>query len=215
MYFSWVTFKPLKILVACEYSGRVREAFAAKGHIAWSCDLLPTEIPGNHHQGDVFDILDRGWDVLIAHPPCTYLANSGVQHLHKVAQRWHQMLEGRDFFLRLLHTDIPKIAVENPVPHSYADLPPYSQIIQPYHFGEEAEKKTCLWLKGLPKLQPTKIVERGERYIMANGKSNGSKWYQLPPGKDRWKHRSTTFQSIANAMANQWPGEILQRGLFE
>jgi hypothetical protein len=114
------------------------------------------------------------------------------------------MEEGREFLLTLLNAPIPKIAVENPLPHSYARLPAYTQIIQPYYFGEEASKRTCLWLKNLPELQKTNVVSPGERYFDKNGKSNGSKWYQLPPSKDRWKHRSTTFQSIANAMAEQW-----------
>ncbi len=194
----------MKVLVACEYSGRVRDAFIKKGHEAMSCDLLPTDQLGPHYQGDVFDIIGQGWDLMIAHPPCTYLANSGVQHLHKDPTRRQKMLDGAEFFLKLLNADIPKIAVENPVPHGYAKLPPYTQIIQPYWFGEEVQKKTCLWLKNLPPLVPTNIVGKGEQYIGKNGKPNGSKWYQLPPSVDRWKYRSTTFQGIADAMAKQW-----------
>jgi len=203
----------MKVLIACEFSGTVREAFKKKGHDAWSCDLLPTDIPGQHIQGDVLDYLDNEWDMMIAHPPCTYLANSGVQHLWKNRKkengknyrRWWLMNKGKGFFLKLLYNPfIPKIAVENPVPHGYAELPKYNQIVQPYYFGEEAMKKTCLWLKNLEPLKPTKIVGKGEQYYTKEGKPNGSKWYQLPPTKDRWKHRSKTFQSIANAMAEQW-----------
>jgi hypothetical protein len=203
----------MKILVACEYSGRVREAFRKLGHDAWSCDLLPSDDNSPYHiQGDVLEILNDGWDMMIAHPPCTYLANSGVQHMWngrkkengKNVERWKNMEDGRRFLLSLLNAPIPKIAVENPLPHSYAELPPYTQIIHPYYFGEEASKRTCLWLKNLPNLEKTNVVSPGERYYDKNGKSNGSKWYQLPPGKDRWKHRSTTFQSIANTMAEQW-----------
>lgn len=203
----------MRILVACEYSGRVREAFRKLGHDAWSCDLLPADDGSPYHyQCDVFEIIDKGWDMMVAHPPCTYLANSGVQHMWngrkkengKNLERWQNMKEGREFLLALLNANIPRIAVENPLPHSYAELPKYTQIVQPYFFGEEASKRTCLWLKNLPPLKATNMVDKGERYFDKNGKSNGSKWYQLPPGKDRWKHRSTTFQGIANAMAEQW-----------
>lgn len=203
----------MRVLIACEYSGRVREAFRKLGHDAWSCDLLPSDDNSPYHiQGDVLELLDKGWDLMIAHPPCTYLANSGVQHMWngrkkengKNLERWKQMEEGREFLLKLLNADIPKIAVENPTPHRYAELPPYTQAVHPYYFGEEAQKRTCLWLKGLQPLVATNIVGKGEQYFDKNGKPNGSKWYQLPPGKDRWKHRSTTFQSIANAMAEQW-----------
>lgn len=202
----------MKVLIACEFSGTVRDAFAAKGHDAWSCDILPTDKPGNHIQDDVLKHLDKGWDMMIAHPPCTYLANSGVQHLWikrkkengKNMDRWKLLLEAKLFFNKLLFAPIPKIAVENPVPHGYAKLPKYTQIVQPYFFGEEAMKKTCLWLDNLPPLEATKIVGKGEQYFTKEGKRNGSKWYQLPPSKDRWKHRSKTFKSIANAMAEQW-----------
>ncbi len=212
----------MKVLIACEFSGTVREAFKAKGHDAWSCDLLPTEIAGQHIQGDVLEILNEDWDLMIAHPPCTYLANSGVQHLYVGrkpirdelggivninSERWRNMIEGAEFFRKLLNAPIPRIAVENPVQHGYAKMQiraEYSQIVQPFFFGEEVQKKTCLWLKNLPLLKPTNIVGSGEKYFDKNGKSNGSKWYQLPPTGDRWKHRSKTFTSIANAMAEQW-----------
>lgn len=205
----------MKILVACEYSGRVREAFRKLGHDAWSCDIIPSDDNSPYHiQDDVLKHLDEGWDMMIAHPPCTYLANSGVQHLWegrkkengKNMERWKLMDEGREFLLALLNAPIPKIAVENPTPHSYAKLPAYAQAVHPYYFGEEAQKRTRLWLKNLPPLVATNMVGKGEQYIGKNGKPNGSKWYQLPPSGERWKHRSTTFQSIANAMAEQWGG---------
>ena len=205
----------MKILIACEFSGTVRDAFAAKGHDAWSCDILPSEKAGQHIQGDVLEVLNKGWDMMIAHPPCTYLANSGVQHIYIdrkkekgiCPKRWQNMLEGAEFFKKLLNAPIKKIAVENPVQFGYAAERigvPYSQIIQPYFFGDEVQKKTCLWLKNLSPLIPTKIVGKGEQYFDKNGKPNGSKWYQLPPSVDRWKHRSKTFQGIADAMAEQW-----------
>jgi hypothetical protein len=134
----------MKVLIACEFSGIVREAFRKKGHDAWSCDLLPTEIPGQHIQGDVLKILNDGWDLMIAHPPCTYLANSGVQHLHKDKNRWQKMEDARTFFMLLLKSEIKKICIENPVPHKYAELPVYTQIIQPYEHGHEISKRTCL-----------------------------------------------------------------------
>jgi len=181
------------------------------GHDAWSCDLLPTEIPGNHIQEDVlsYNIMNDRWDLMIAHPPCTYLANSGVQHLHKQLGRWELMEEAKQFFMLLLNAPINKICVENPVPHGYAKLPKYTQIVQPYMFGQEAQKKTCLWLKNLPNLEATNIVYKGKVYIGKNGKSNGSEWYQLlTPNGERWKNRSRTFQGIADAMAEQWGGQV-------
>ena len=207
----------MKVLVACEFSGVVRDAFRKLGHDAWSCDLLLTDVnPQFHIQGNVIDIINSGWDLMIAHPPCTYLANSGVQHMYNNRKkdqginqdRWGKMEDAVAFFNILLNSPIAKIAIENPVPHGFAKLPKYDQIVQPYYFGEEAQKKTCLWLKGLPPLKSTKIVGKGEQYYGKNGKKNGSTWYQLPPTSvDRWKHRSKTFQSIANAMADQWGDE--------
>jgi hypothetical protein len=195
----------MKVLIACEFSGIVREAFKKKGHDAWSCDILDTEVAGNHIKGNVLNILDNGWDMMIAHPPCTYLANSGVQHLHKNKNRWKKMYEAKIFFLKLLQSNIKKICLENPVPHRYCELPDYTQIIQPYFFGHNIMKKTCLWLKNLPILMAENIVDKGEKYIKKSGKSNGSKWcHFISPGKNRWKNRSRTFQGIANAMANQW-----------
>ena len=184
----------MKILVACEYSGTVRDAFIDRGHEAMSCDLLPTDSPGPHYQGDVSDILDDGWDMMIAHPPCTYLANSGVSWLHKRPERWQLLKEGRDFFMALHDAPIPRVAVENPIPHKYGDLPPYSQLIQPYNFGHDESKATCLWLRNLPPLMST--VQ-----FMGTPKQPG---HYLPPSEDRWKLRSATFQGIADAMADQW-----------
>lgn len=197
----------MKVLVACEFSGIVREAFKAKGHDAWSCDLLPTEIKGNHFQCDVLEILDLSWDLMIAHPPCTYLANSGVMWLHKQEGRWDKMREGAEFFKKLLNADIPKICIENPIMHKYAKEiigTNFTQSIQPYQFGHKEQKRTCLWLKGLPKLKETNNVK--EEMLKLSDKER-QRLHYLPPSKDRWKLRSTTFQGIANAMANQW-GEI-------
>lgn len=201
----------MKILVACEYSGRVRDAFIAMGHDAISCDLLPTETEGPHYQGDVFDIINNGFDMMIAHPPCTYLANSGAKHLYagmkkengRNEDRWQKMKEGAVFFKRLLDADIPKIAIENPIMIGHAKKiigQSQSQVIQPWQFGHGETKATCLWLKGLPKLQPTDIVEGREARV-----------HMLPPSEDRWKLRSTTYQGIANAMAQQWGVENLNK----
>ena len=155
----------MKVLIACEYSATVRDAFAARGHDAWSCDLLPSDKGGQHIQGDVLEVLDRGWDLLIAHPPCTYLTNSGVTWLWenkkenmKNEQRWKDLDEGAAFFKRLLECDIPKICVENPIPHKYAVMRigrKYDQLVQPYHFGHKESKATCFWLKGLDPLVHT------------------------------------------------------------
>jgi hypothetical protein len=192
----------MKILIACEYSGTVRDAFARKGHDATSCDLLPTMTPGKHYQGSVTDIIGDGWDMMIAHPPCTYLANSGVSWLNRIPGRWDQMRDGAEFFRLLLNAPIPKIAIENPVMHGYAKEiigQTYTQTIQPWQFGEDASKRTCLWLKNLPALVPTDVLVKN-RY--ANQTPSGQN--NLGPSADRWKERSTTYQGIANAMAEQW-----------
>ncbi len=186
----------MKILVACEFSGIVRNAFASKGHDAWSCDLLPTESKGNHIQGDVLSILDQSWDMMIAHPPCTYLTNSGVRWLHEHQRRWIDMIEGAVFFRKLLSANIQRLAIENPIPHKYAVQIigcKYDQIIHPYQFGHGEKKATCLWLKNLSKLKPTNVVNGREQRI-----------WKLPPSDDRWKQRSITYQGIADAMAEQW-----------
>lgn len=191
----------MRILIACEYSGTVREAFKNKGHDAWSCDLLPTEIEGNHYQGDVFDIINDGWDLMIAHPPCTYLSNAGARHLYpnKILneERYAKGLLAKDFFLKLYNMPINKICIENPIASKIYELPKYSQTIQPYEYGHPVQKKTCLWLKNLPLLLPTNIVEQRENTkIAGNWFNNG--------GKDRQKNRAKTFKGIAEAMANQW-----------
>lgn len=193
----------MKVLVACEYSGRVREAFRKLGHDAWSCDLLPSDDGSPYHiQGDVLDVLNQGWDMMIAHPPCTYLSNSGVRYLHSRPGRWDLMCEGARFFKKLLDAPIPLKAVENPIMHKYAVEiigRRQDQMVQPWMFGEDASKATCLWLVGLPKLTPTKVIKK-KRY--ANQTPSGSN--KLGPSPDRWKLRSTTFQGIADAMAKQW-----------
>jgi len=195
----------LKVLIACEYSGRVRDAFAKLGHDAMSCDLLPSDAPGKHYQGDVRDILNDGWDLMIAHPPCTYLTNSGVCWLHKDPTRWQSLEEGAAFFKMLLDAPIPKIAIENPIMHKYAKdrigNVKQSQVIQPWMFGHMEQKATCLWLKGLPLLQETENVKEA---MMLLPKRERERLHYLPPSVDRWKLRSTTYQGIANAIATQW-----------
>lgn len=194
----------MRILVACEYSGRVRDAFIARGHDAMSCDLLPTDVPGPHYEGSVMDVIHDGWDMMVAHPPCTYLTNSGVCHLHKDPERWALLDEGAAFFRTLLDAPIPRIAVENPIPHKYALERVgrrYTQIVQPWMFGHLEQKATCLWLKGLPPLTETKNVKSE---MMALPKRERQRLHYVSPGPDRWKIRSTTFQGIADAMADQW-----------
>jgi hypothetical protein len=191
----------MKVLVACEYSGTVRTAFARRGFEAWSCDLLPTEQPGNHYQGDIIDILTWKWDLIIAHPPCTFLTNSGVRWLYnsggtKSPERWRQMRRATDFFRIFLNHPCKKICIENPIPHGHAMRligENYTQIVQPWMFGHGETKATCLWLKGLPKLRPTNIVTGREQRV-----------WKMPPGPDRWKERSRTFDGIAEAMAEQF-----------
>ena len=180
----------MKILIACEYSGTVREAFPKLGHDAWSCDILETEMPGNHLQCDVREILGDGWDMMIAHPPCTHLAVSGARWFKdkKVEQA-----EALEFVRLLLAAPIKRIALENPISIISSHIRKPDQIIQPWQFGHGETKATCLWLQNLPKLQPTNIVEGREQRI-----------WKMPPGKNRWKERSRTFEGIAQAMANQW-----------
>ena len=180
----------IKVLVACEYSGVVRDAFIKQGHDAISCDLLPTEQPGPHYEGDVLDILNDDWDLMIAHPPCTHLAVSGARWFK---DKQEEQKEALDFVRVLLDAPIKHIALENPVSIISSKIRKPDQIIQPWQFGHGETKKTCLWLKNLPLLQPTKIVEGREQRI-----------WKMPPSKDRWKLRSITYQGIANAMAEQW-----------
>lgn len=195
----------MRVLVACEYSGTVRDAFTALGHNAMSCDLLPTDVAGNHYQGSVFDVLGDNWDLMIAHPPCTYLTNAGVTWLHRDPQRWVQLDEGAAFFKALLNADIPRIAVENPIMHKYAKERiggvRQSQVVQPWMFGHMEQKATCLWLKGLPLLAPTNNVKNE---MMALPKNQRERLHHLPPSPTRWKERSKTFDGIAQAMAQQW-----------
>lgn len=181
---------PLRVLVACEYSGAVRDAFIARGHDAMSCDLLPSEVPGPHYQGDVRDVLDDGWDLMIAHPPCTHLAVSGARWFKDKQQ---EQAEALAFVRLLLSAPIPRIALENPVSVISSRIARPAQTIQPWQFGHGECKATCLWLVNLPALEPTNIVEGREQRI-----------HRLPPGPDRWRERSRTFQGIAEAMADQW-----------
>ncbi len=181
----------MKILVACEFSGIVRDAFIKRGHEAVFCDLLPSERPGPHITGDVLDHLTDGWDMLIAFPPCTHLAVSGARWFK---EKEREQKEAIDFFMQLASCKIiPKIAIENPIGIMSTKYRKPDQIIQPWEFGHGETKATCLWLKNLPKLQPTKIVE-----------GRVARVHRMPPSPDRWKERSRTFQGIANAMAEQW-----------
>lgn len=195
----------MKVLIACEYSGVVRDAFTQRGHHAVSCDLLPTESPGHHHQGDVLDILWDGWDMMIAFPPCTHLAVSGAKHFAQKRLDGRQQ-EGIDFFMALANAPIPRIAIENPVGIMSTEWRKPDCIIQPYEHGHEATKTTCLWLKNLPVITPTNLVGKGSRHVTKGGNSLPT-WYNLPPSADRWKIRSATFTGIAEAMAAQWGDE--------
>lgn len=199
----------MRVLVGCEYSGRVRDAFIALGHDAVSCDLLPTESPGPHYQGDVLDIVGDGWDLAIFHPPCTYLTVAGM-HWTKRGLRDPELTEMAITFVRkLLDAPIPYVALENPVSVISSRIRKPDQIIQPYDFGHDASKATCLWLKGLPKLIQTQHVEPrivGGKKRWANQTDSGQN--KLAPSKDRWKLRSTTYQGIAEAMAAQWSAHI-------
>lgn len=191
----------MRVLVACEFSGRVRDAFRRLGHDAWSCDILPSESP-YHIRTDVCTILEQDWDLMIAHPPCTYLTVTGNRHYANSPLRD----EAVDFVLRLMNAPINKIAVENPVGVLSTKIRKPDQIIQPYQFGDPVKKKTCLWLKGLPKLVPTNVVEPEEDVVFRSGNRMG-KWYyetSLLPQKERAAARSITFQGIADAMADQW-----------
>ena len=192
----------MKILVACEYSGVVRDAFRAKGHDAWSCDIIPTDAdPTYHLQCDVTTVLNAGWDMMIAHPPCTYLSNAGARFLYPKGilnnDRLVKGLEAKLLFMRLWNADIPKIVIENPIPSTVFDLPKYRQVIQPWQHGHPVQKRTCLWLKGVPTLMPTDIVERAESTKIAGN------WFNKG-GKERQKNRAKTFEGIAKAMADQW-----------
>lgn len=203
----------LNVLVACEYSGTVRDAFNKVGFNATSCDLLPSRTKGNHYQGNVKDIINNNWDILIGFPPCTYLCNSGVHHLHKDWTRWKKLNDGCNFFLFLLNSKIPHICIENPIPHKYAvnnkfyPIGKYTQTIQPYEFGHPESKKTCLWLKNLPLLKKTNILKKPEKGYWENQTPSGNN--NLPPSKKRALLRAKTYEGIAAAMASQW-SEFLQ-----
>jgi hypothetical protein len=192
----------MKILVACEYSGAVRDAFIALGHEAMSCDLLPTDVDGPHHQGNVFDVIGNGWDLMVAHPPCTYLSVSGM-HWTARGLRDPKLTEDALQFVRdLMDAPIERIAIENPISVISSRIRKPDQIIQPWWFGHDASKKTCLWLKNLPLLTPTDMLAGDSKTRRGNQTASGQN--KLPPSKDRWKLRSETYQGIANAMAQQW-----------
>lgn len=218
----------MRVLVACEYSGRVRDAFARLGHDAMSCDLLPTDAPGKHYQGNVLDIIGDGWDLMIAHPPCTYLSVSGMHWTTRGLRDPQLTKDALDFVRALMAAPIPRIAIENPVSVISTRIRKPDQVIQPWQYGHDASKKTCLWLKGLPRLRPTAHVlphygcDCGTRFDLSLGKyccpnchgtgkvreiwANQTPTGQnaLGPSDDRWKERAKTYQGIANAMADQW-----------
>ena len=191
----------MKVAIICEFSGVVRDAFTKLGHDAISFDLLPSETEGQHRQGDIYDLSMDYWkqfDLAICHPECTYLANSGVRWLINNFERWERVRQGAEFFKYIFNLPVKRICVENPIQHKYAKeiiKTPYSQIIQPWQFGHGETKATCLWLKNLPLLQPTNIVDGREPKV-----------HHCPPGPERWKIRSRTYQGIAEAMAAQWGG---------
>lgn len=186
----------MKVLVACEFSGIVRDAFLAKGYDAVSCDLLPTEKMGPHYQGDVRDILGNGWDLMIAHPPCTHLAASGARWFKEKREDGRQQ-RGIDFFLALANAPVPRRAIENPIGIMSRLCRKPDQIIQPWQFGHGETKATCLWLVGLPLLCPTKIVSGRKPRV-----------WREPPSPERWKSRSRTFVGVAQAMASQWGSPV-------
>ena len=190
----------MKVLIACEYSGRVRDAFIAQGHDAISCDLLPTERAGPHYQGNVFDIINDGFDLMIAHPPCTDLAVSGAAWFAKKRADGSQQ-KSIEFFMSLANANIPKICIENPVGIMSTLWRKPSQIVQPWMFGHPESKATCLWLKGIPLLIPTKNV-KPEMELLPRNKQ--MRMHYLPPSPNRWKIRSETYQGIADAMAERW-----------
>lgn len=192
----------MRVLVACEFSGTVREAFRARGHEAWSCDLLPTEMPGPHIQGDVRDILGDGWDLMIAHPPCTYLASSGLHWNRRRPERQALTDAAVVFVQTLLGAPIARIAVENPIGALSSRVRRPDQIIHPWQFGHDASKATCLWLQGLPLLVPTEVLPGGRTARRGNQTPSGQN--KLGPSPDRWKQRSLTYPGIAAAMADQW-----------
>jgi hypothetical protein len=195
----------MKILIACEYSGIVRDAFIARGHDALSCDLLDTERHGPHYKGDARDVINAGWDLMIAHPPCTHLAVSGARYF---AQKVQEQAAALDFVRFLMDAPIPRICIENPISVISTRIRKPDQIIQPWQFGHPESKSTCLWLKGLPKLVATQVLQLPASGRWQNQTASGQN--RLPPSPDRWKERSRTYQGIADAMAAQW-GRTLTR----
>ena len=202
----------MRVLVACEYSGVVRDAFTARGHHAVSCDIRDSESPGHHYKGDVRDILHDGWDLLIAPPPCTFLSKASARWLYTspgvIDQvRYANGLDAKAFFMEMLNAPIPKIAVEHPTPLRAFELPKHSQVVQPYEYGHPFSKRTLLWLKGLPDLKPTDVLDKYGVYLPSNtgGAKRGEKatYTNVMTNKDR----SRTFTGIADAMAEQWGGE--------
>ncbi|MEC8917798.1 MAG: hypothetical protein VX796_09285 [Pseudomonadota bacterium] len=201
----------MKVLVACEYSGVVRDAFLRRGYFAMSCDLLPTESPGPHYEGDVRDVLGYGWDLMIAHPDCTYLCSSGLHWNKRVPGREEKTLAALDFVRLLMSAPIKRKAIENPVGRIGSAIRPASQYIQPYEYGHDASKRTCLWLEGLPPLVATSHVPGRVVGYRANGKpierwsnQTDSGQNRLSPSADRWKERARTYEGWADAMAEQW-----------
>ena len=211
--------RKIKVLVACEFSGVVKNAFTKVGCDAWSCDLLPSEIPENHIQDDVLNYLDMGWDILIAFPPCTHLAVSGAAHFKK---KYEKQKKALDFFLKCLNAPVPSICVENPISIASTYITKPTQIIHPWQFGDSYNKSTCLWLKNLPKLKPTKIVDKGEFITFWSKSDQKLKRYAKWNYEARWKEgsknhgkaRSRTFQGIAEAMADQWGRKLHNIGFI-
>ena len=194
----------MRVLVACEYSGTVRDAFRKLGWYAISCDLLPTDVPGEHHQGDVRELLAQSWDIIIAFPPCTYLCSSGMHWTTRGLRDPQHTEDALAFVREFMDCDCPRVAIENPIGAISTRIRKPDQIIQPWQFGHPETKATCLWLKGLPKLIPTDIVDGREQRI-----------WKMPPGPDRWKLRSKTYQGIADAMAAQWSEFVLSSHLIK
>lgn len=198
----------MRVLIACEHSGAVRDAFAKRGHYAMSCDLLPAETEGNHYQGDVFDIIGNDWDLMIGHPPCTYLSVSGMHWTTRGLRDPQLTIDALEFFRKLLDAPIPKICIENPISVASTRIRKPDQIIQPWQFGHHESKATSLWLKGLPLLKHTNVLKTPESGRWDNQTASGQN--KLAPSADRWKLRSKTYQGIADAMANQWGAEVLE-----
>ena len=193
----------MRVLVACEFSGRVRDAFLQEGHDAISCDLLPTESPGPHYQCDVKEVINKPWDLIIAHPPCTYLCNSGVRWLHSDPNRWSLMNQAVDFFALFLNNMCGKVAIENPVMHKHAKKILWEKYgikgpqftVQPWYFGDDFKKRTCFWTRGLDDLQKNSNLD---------GSTAIAEVHKMGPSKDRGKKRSLTYKGLAKAMAKQW-----------